>query len=79
MRNEQDQSQKLLYQKLNYHEFLEFCARISERWFSETEMASIELNRKIEYFLENLFATSGDKVVYQERHIEEFSDSDEDY
>ena len=42
-------------------------------------MADLGLHRKIEYFLENLFSTVGAKVAYQERVIDEFSDSDEDY
>ena len=65
--------------KINYMEFIEFCARIAERWFAETEMADLDLHRKIEYFLENLFSTFGAKITYQERTIDEFSDSDEDY
>ena len=65
---------------MNFTEFMEFIARCSEKWMQETEMAEIELKRKVEYFLENLFAnTIGAEVVYQERIVEEFSDSDEDY
>ena len=77
--SEQDPNQRANYQKINYTEFLEFCARIAEKWFAETEMADLDLHRKIEYFLENLFSTAGVKVAYQERVIDEFSDSDEDY
>lgn len=77
--NEQDAAQKALYNKLYFTEFLEFIARISEKWMEETEMASIDLRRKIEYFLENLLLHHGMKVVYQERFVQEFSDSDDDY
>ena len=55
MLNEQDSSQRQAYSRLTYPEFLEFLARSSEKWMEETEMASIELKRKIEYFLENMF------------------------
>ena len=40
------------YTQMNFTEFLEFIARVSEKWMEETEMAEIELRRKIEYFLE---------------------------
>ena len=69
-----------MYTRLTYVEFLEFIARCSEKWMEETEMAEIDLKRKIEYFLENLFSnTLGVKLTYQERVVDEFSDSDDDY
>ena len=52
------------YHKIYYTEFLEFIARCTEKWFEETEMAELPLERKIMYFLENLFATIGAKVVH---------------
>ena len=64
---------------MNFIEFLEFCSRVAERWFEDTEMNELEMSKKVEYFLENLLGQVGVKVTYQEKAIEEFSDSDEDY
>ena len=39
--NEQEASQSAHYAKITYLEFLEFCSRIAEKWFEETEMEEL--------------------------------------
>ena len=55
---------------MNYSEFLEFIARISENWFLGTEMEDLPLPNKIEEFLEQLLALVDAKLVRQEVLIE---------
>ena len=50
--NEQDRRDYAAYDRMNYSEFLEFIARISENWFLGTEMEDLPLPNKIEEFLE---------------------------
>ena len=77
--NEQDRRDYAAYERMNYLEFLEFIARISENWFLETELENLPLPNKIEEFLEQMLVLVDAKLVRQEIIIEQFSDSDEDY
>lgn len=61
--NEQDERAFLHYTRLNYLEFVEFIARISEAWFEGSEMAELPFYRKIEYFLERMLSLVGSKVI----------------
>ena len=62
--NELDKDSLAIYDKLTFVEFLEFIARMAESWFNDTEMSIYPLYRKIEYFLERMFAITGAELVH---------------
>ena len=77
--NELDPGAEVQYKKLTKPEFLEFICRIAELFFKDSELEDLQLHEKLEYLLDDMFKLVGDKRVKQEIHVEEFSDSDDDY
>ena len=67
------------YRKLTFIEFLEFIARLAFQLFKDTESEELDLDKKIEYMLDDIFALKKMNRVEQIAYINEFSESDEDY
>ena len=67
------------YRKLTFIEFLEFISRLAFQLFKDTESEELDLDKKIEYMLDDIFAHEKTKRVEQIAYIHEFSESDEDY
>ena len=67
------------YRKLTFIEFLEFISRLAFQLFKDTESEELDLEKKIEYMLDDIFAHEKTKRVEQVVYINEFSESDEDY
>jgi hypothetical protein len=67
------------YQTMKFVEFLEFIGRIADIKFRGSADASLPLNQKIEFVLDEILPAFSLKRKEVEQTVEENSESDEDY
>lgn len=61
--NELDPEISKAYNRLTFHEFLEFIGRVVDKSFEESELVELSLDEKLEYILPDLLHLVGFKYT----------------